>query len=79
MFDRSKASRVCNFFESTLKHLSGGMTPFRLLPWQRRILAKIFWNVDEDGGGSSGGLNHRFHSEAAEQQEFRQIVGGQQP
>jgi len=49
VFDRAKANRICNFFEETLKHPSGGMTTFHLLPWQERILRKIFGNVDERG------------------------------
>jgi phage terminase large subunit-like protein len=49
MFDRAKADRVCNFFERVLRHPSAGMTPFLLLDWERRILRKIFGNVDRGG------------------------------
>lgn len=49
MFDKARANDAVNFFEKILRHPSAKLTPFILLPWQRRVIKKIFGNVDDKG------------------------------
>lgn len=43
-FDEEAADRVCRFFETQLFHWKGEYAgkPFKLLPWQRKILRDVF-------------------------------------
>lgn len=49
-FDAAKADRVCAFF-SMLKHTDGKFygKPFKLLPWEEKILRDVYGTVKEDG------------------------------
>ena len=49
-FDQAKADRVCAFF-SMLKHTDGKFygQPFKLLPWEEKILRDVYGTVKEDG------------------------------
>lgn len=51
IFDRAAADRVCEFFERFLKHWKGPKAgqPFKLLPWQRKILRDLFGWKRPDG------------------------------
>lgn len=50
-FDLERAKPVFRFFEHVLKHGKGEFAgqPFRLCPWQREVIARIFGTVDERG------------------------------
>ena len=48
-FDQAKATRVCRFFETVLRHPKDGYSPFLLLPHQRRFLRRVFGTVNDDG------------------------------
>lgn len=48
MYDSKVGDRVCNFFEKKLKHPREGMKPFLLLPWQRRLVKRVYGNLDEE-------------------------------
>lgn len=43
-FDEAAADRVCRFYETQLLHVKGpdAGKPFRLLPWERKILRDVF-------------------------------------
>lgn len=49
MFDESRAQRVIEFIEN-LKHTKGEFfnKPFKLLPWQRKIISDVFGTVRDD-------------------------------
>ena len=49
-FDQAKADRACAFF-SMLKHTDGKFygQPFKLLPWEEKILRDVYGTVKEDG------------------------------
>lgn len=51
-FDRKKANRVVNFFENRVHHVEGELAGrlFKLEPWQRKILRRVFgWYRRDDG------------------------------
>ena len=51
-YDRYTAKRACAFFERELVHVEGPLAdePFKLEPWQRRIVRRVFgWKWVRDG------------------------------
>lgn len=50
-FDAAKAAKAINFFELVLRYSKGAYAgqPFKLLPWQHDVIARLFGCVGEDG------------------------------
>jgi phage terminase large subunit-like protein len=47
VFDVARADRVCNFFETILRHTKGSNDFFTLLKWQEEGLSHVFGTVDD--------------------------------